>query len=87
MSPSSRSALFSGAPNLSAKAARGGASNMRPTIASVPATNEPMAETARASPARPLRAIWYPSMHVTTDAASPGMLRRIEVVDPPYMAP
>ena len=28
-----------------------------------------------------------PSMHVTTDDASPGMLTRIDVVEPPYWAP
>ena len=39
----------------------------------------------RAGP--PLRAIWYPSMQVTTDAASPGRFRRMEVVEPPYIEP
>jgi hypothetical protein len=29
----------------------------------------------------------YPSMHVITDAASPGIRMRMEVVEPPYMAP
>ena len=38
-------------------------------------------------PARPFLAIWYPSSVVTTEAASPGRFRRIEVVEPPYMAP
>ena len=40
-----------------------------------------------AAPARPRLAIWWPSRQVTTEAASPGMLTRIEVVQPPYMAP
>ena len=46
-----------------------------------------MAAIARAGPARPCRAMAYPSMQVITEAASPGMRIRIEVVDPPYMAP
>jgi hypothetical protein len=29
----------------------------------------------------------YPSMQVMTEAVSPGTLIRIEVVDPPYIAP
>jgi hypothetical protein len=48
---------------------------------------EPKADIPSAAPARPCRAIWYPSMQVTTEAASPGMLTRMEDVDPPYMAP
>ena len=48
---------------------------------------EPNAEIARAAPARPCRAIRYPSRQVTTDAASPGIFSKIEVVDPPYIAP
>ena len=42
---------------------------------------------ASAEPARPLRAIICPSMHVTTEELSPGMLTRIAVVEPPYCAP
>ena len=38
-------------------------------------------------PARPLRAILLPSSAVTMVALSPGVLSRIEVVEPPYMAP
>jgi len=46
-----------------------------------------MARQGRAGPARPCFAIWWPSMAVTTDVASPGILTRIEVVEPPYWAP
>jgi len=53
----------------------------------VPATNDPIAAMASAEPARPLRAISYPSRQVTTEAVSPGILIRMEVVEPPYMAP
>ena len=45
------------------------------------------AAVASAAPARPLLAILLPSMAVTIDPASPGVLSRIEVVEPPYMAP
>ena len=53
----------------------------------VPATNEPIAEVASAWAARPDLAILLPSRAVTTDEDSPGVLSRIEVVDPPYMPP
>ena len=53
----------------------------------VPATKEPMAAVDRAAPPRPRFAIWKPSIVVTTDADSPGVLSRIDVVDPPYMPP
>ena len=42
---------------------------------------------ASAEAARPLRAILLPSMAVIIDPDSPGVLSRIEVVEPPYMAP
>ena len=46
-----------------------------------------IAAAASAAPARPWRAIWWPSMQVTTDEVSPGRLTRIAVVEPPYCAP
>src|SRR5512145_2919722 len=85
--PSSSSAEYSGGPNFSAMAASGGASSISPITEIVPATNDPIAAIASAAPARPLRVIAYPSMQVITDAASPGMRMRIEVVEPPYIAP
>ena len=42
---------------------------------------------ASAAPARPARAIWLPSSAVTMVALSPGVLSRIDVVEPPYIAP
>ncbi|CFW47730.1 Uncharacterised protein [Bordetella pertussis] len=42
---------------------------------------------ARAAPARPLRAIWWPSSTVTTADVSPGSATRMVVVEPPYWAP
>jgi hypothetical protein len=53
----------------------------------VPATNDPIAAVASAAAPRPARAIALPSTVVITDAASPGVLSRIEVVDPPYIPP
>jgi hypothetical protein len=53
----------------------------------VPATKEPIAAVASAAPPRPERAMRLPSSAVTMVALSPGVLSRIEVVDPPYMAP
>ena len=80
-------AKYSGGPKESAALPSGGAKSISKTTPMVPATHDPMPATASAAPALPFRAIWYPSRQVTTDAASPGTLIRIDVVDPPYMAP
>ncbi len=53
----------------------------------MPAMNEPIAAVARAWAARPFLAILLPSIAVITDADSPGVFSRIEVVEPPYMPP
>ena len=58
-----------------------------PSVAISPATNEPMAAVASAGPPRPARAILLPSSAVTIEALSPGVLSRIDVVEPPYMPP
>ena len=78
---------YSGAPKRRANAASGGARKVSPMTPTVPAINEPMAAMPRAAPALPFCDISYPSIQVTTDAASPGMRIKIEVVDPPYIAP
>ena len=78
---------YSGGPNFSAAATRMGEKKFRPSVLNVPAMKEPMAAIPRAAPARPCFAIWWPSRQVTTDAASPGMLTSMEVVEPPYMDP
>ncbi len=80
-------AKYSRGPNFSANAARGGANSETPRTPRLPAMNEPMADIPRAAPARPWRANRYPSRQVTTEAASPGMLSKMDVVDPPYIAP
>jgi hypothetical protein len=46
-----------------------------------------MAAVARAGPARPWRAISYPSMAVTTLDTSPGVRISVAVIEPPYMVP
>ena len=54
---------------------------------SVPAMKEPKAAMPNAGPARPRRAIAYPSIVVITEADSPGMRNRTDVIVPPYIAP
>ena len=84
---SSISMKYSGGPRRTANSASMGANTVTSTVAMVPATNEPMAEVASAAPARPLLAILLPSIAVIMLPVSPGVLSRMEVVDPPYMAP
>ena len=64
-----------------------GATKVSARVAIVPATNEPIAAVASAGPPRPLRAMRLPSSAVTIVADSPGVLSRIDVVEPPYIAP
>ena len=78
---------YSGGPSLTAKSATTGANSVTMTVAMVPATKDPIAAVASAAPARPLLAILLPSMAVTMVAVSPGVFSRMEVVEPPYMAP
>ena len=85
--PSSISEKYSGAPNDWPTLASGGAKVAISAVETQPAKNDPSAATASAAPARPWRAIWCPSMQVTTDEVSPGRLTRMAVVDPPYCAP
>ena len=46
-----------------------------------------IAAVASAGPPRPARAILFPSIAVTIEADSPGVFSKIDVVDPPYIAP
>src|SRR5271157_423493 len=87
LKPSTMRAKYSGGPNLRAQLAKVGARKINMKIVIVPAMNDPNAAIPRAGPALPWRAIWYPSRHVTTEAASPGIFTRMDVVDPPYIAP
>ena len=85
--PSTIREKYSGGPKATATRASDGATSISATMAKVPAAKEPSAAMPSAGPARPCLAISWPSMQVTTEAASPGMLTRIEVVEPPYMEP
>ena len=84
---SSISMKYSGGPSWTANSATIGANSVTSTVASVPATNEPIAAVASAAPARPFLAILKPSSAVTMVPVSPGVLSRIDVVEPPYIAP
>ena len=81
------SAQDSAGPNPSATSTRAGASSISIAVANVPAMNDPTAAVASAAPALPCRVISNPSRAVITLDASPGMRTRIDVVDPPYIAP
>ena len=87
MKASTISAKYSGGPKRSATSASQGANSVRRMVAMVPATKEPIAAVASAAPARPFLAIRLPSIAVTMVAVSPGVLSRMEVVEPPYIAP
>ncbi len=78
---------YSGGPSFTANSARMGANSVTRMVAMVPAMKEPMAALAKAAPARPLLAILKPSSAVTMVPVSPGVFNRIEVVEPPYIAP
>ena len=85
--PITISEKYSAGPNSSASLVSGAPSAAMTSVATVPAKNEPIAAMPSAMPARPFLAIWWPSSVVTTAVASPGMLTRIAVVEPPYCAP
>ena len=85
--PSTISEKYSAGPNSSARLVSGAPSAATSTVDTQPAKNEPMAAIESAAPARPCRAIWWPSRQVMTDVASPGMFTSTEVVEPPYWAP
>ena len=76
-----------GAPISTAQSAMEGAKKATSSVPIVPAMKEPIAAVAKACAARPRLAIRLPSIAVITDADSPGVLSRIEVVEPPYIPP
>jgi hypothetical protein len=78
---------YSGGPNFRAAWARGKTKKIRTTRLKDPPIKDPKADIPKAGPARPFFAIWYPSRQVTTEDGSPGILTRMEVVEPPYIAP
>ena len=74
---------YSAGPKANAASTTQGATKVRARVPMVPATKLPMAAVARAGPARPRRAILLPSSAVTTEDDSPGVLSRMDVVEPP----
>ena len=70
--PQTMSEKYSAGPNCSAMAASGGAATVINSVATQPAKNEPIAAMPSAGPARPFRAMAWPSIVVTTEEASPG---------------
>lgn len=81
------SAKYSAGPKTKAISEMVGAATVRSAVPIVPATKEPMAAVASAAAPRPFFAILFPSSAVIIEPDSPGVLIRIEVVEPPYMAP
>ena len=77
----------SGGVILSPRAAMLGAATARIPVPIAPAKKEPMAAVANAAPALPALAILLPSIAVITEPDSPGAFKRIEVVEPPNIAP
>ena len=82
-SPNTIRLKYSAGPNWKASSVKGGAKAAIKSVATHPAKKLPMAAIPKAEPARPRLAIMWPSRHVTTAEASPGMLTRMAVVEPP----
>ena len=78
---------YSRAPKANATCVRGSAKAAISIVEKHPAMKLPKAAMPSAAPARPCRAKRWPSKHVTTAEASPGMLTRMAAVEPPYCAP
>ena len=85
--PSTIKPKYSAGPNRRASRVNGAPIAAMTKVATVPAMNDAIAAVPSAIPASPLRAMAWPSIAVTTAVASPGMLTRIAVVEPPYCAP
>jgi hypothetical protein len=79
-------AKYSGGPKCRAKSASQEAARAMPTTPIDPAMNEPTAATGGAAGAALLGHL-VAVRAVTTDAASPGTLTRMDVVEPPYIDP
>ena len=84
---SSISEKYSAGPSFSARSTTTGPTKEMPSVPTVPATKDPMAAVTSAGPALPFRAIFAPSSAVMIEPDSPGVFSRIEVVEPPYIAP
>ncbi len=77
---------FSEGPNFIANLARGGANRIRKKTPISPPIIEDVALIARATFAFPTLAIGNPSRHVITFAPVPGVLIKMELIEPPYTA-
>ena len=84
--PSTTSAKYSGEPNDSATLASGGANSARMTMPTALPHSDAIVVMNRATPARPWRAIGYPSRHSTAETEC-GMLSNMAPVTAPYTAP
>ena len=80
-------ANVSGALNLRATSARGGANKVKRITETVPPTNEPTAAAVNAVMASPLTARGLPSKTVATAVEAPGIPSITELMAPPYIAP
>jgi len=80
-------AKYSAAPNERATRTIAGAMSIKARIPSDPPQNELNAAVNNAVPAFPCLAKGWPSRTVMALPGVPGMLRRIDVIEPPYSAP
>ena len=80
-------AKVSGALNLKATSASGGANKVNKITDTVPPTNEPTAAAVRAVIASPFTAKGLPSKTVATAVDAPGIPNITELIAPPYIAP
>ena len=87
MSASTIKLKYSAGPKAKATLTTMGAKKVSAIVPIVPAIKLPIAAVANAGPARPFLAILLPSNEVTIVADSPGVFSKIDVVDPPYIAP
>ena len=87
VSARSISATYSGGPNRRLIVPRLVTVSISMNVAKVPPMNEPMAAVASATPPWPRSPSDTRRCVVIDEAASPGVLIRIDVVEPPYMAP
>lgn len=78
---------YSAGPGSSASFDSSGDSVAMMTTLTQPAQDDPNAAIESAGPARPWRAIGWPSRQITTEVGSPGMLSMIAVVEPAWWPP
>jgi hypothetical protein len=87
LNPATTSAKISAGPNLSAKFAISGVATIITSTLKSPPPIEHRRNIHRAKAARPCFASAYPSIVVGTDEGSPGIPKRIDVMEPPVSPP